>query len=62
MSEHDREDLARRFVDDERVDSLVKKAVRNALSRHKRLGNPIAVWKDGKPVWLPAKDIPHDNP
>jgi hypothetical protein len=62
MSEHDREELAKRFGDDDRVDSLVKLAVRRALFRHKRLGNPIAVWQDGRPVWMPAKDIPIDKP
>jgi hypothetical protein len=62
MSEEDREDLARRFEDDEQVDSLVKQAVRRALMRHKRLGHPVAVWKDGRSVWLPAKDIPTHEP
>jgi hypothetical protein len=27
------------------------------LDRHKRLGNPIVVWRDGKVVWIPAEEI-----
>ena len=33
-------------------------AVREALIRHKRLGNPIAVWRDGRVVWIPPAEIP----
>lgn len=62
MSEQEREELAARFRSDEKVDSLIKQAVRKALFRHKRLGHPVAVWQDGKPIWLPAKDIPIDKP
>ena len=27
------------------------------MIRHKRLGNPIVVWRDGKVVWVPAEEI-----
>lgn len=27
------------------------------LDRHKRLGNPIVVWRDGKVAWVPAEEI-----
>ena len=27
------------------------------LDRHKRLRNPIAVWRDGKVDWIPAEEI-----
>ena len=28
-----------------------------SLDRHKRLGNPIVVWRDGKVVWIPPEEI-----
>jgi hypothetical protein len=34
------------------------RAVRRDMAMHKRLGLSIAVWKDGKAVWLPADQIP----
>ena len=37
-------------------------AVRNALLQHKRAGNPIAVWEDGKVVWIPAEEIDVPDP
>ena len=36
----------------------MRQAVREALQRHKRLGNPIAVWRDGRVVWLSPDEIP----
>jgi hypothetical protein len=33
-------------------------AVREALLRHKRLGNPVAVWREGRVVWLRPEEIP----
>lgn len=47
-----------RFTRDEQVDSAIRRAARNALAEHKRSGNPIAVWKDGKVVEVPAEEIP----
>lgn len=35
-------------------------AMREALLVRKRLGNPIAVWRDGQVAWLPPEDIPVD--
>lgn len=36
----------------------VKEAVARALERHKKLGEPVAVWKDGKVVMLKPSQIP----
>jgi hypothetical protein len=32
-------------------------AVREALLDHKRAGNPVAVWRDGKVVIVPPEEI-----
>ena len=48
------------------ADRAVRKAVREAVLRHKLLGNPIAVWRDGKVVWIPPEEIevppPEEDP
>jgi hypothetical protein len=47
----------------ERVDDLPRilramaEAVREALLNHKRLGNPVAIWQDGRVVWLAPEEI-----
>lgn len=41
----------------------MRQAVRErALQRHKRLGNPIAAWRDGRVVWLSPDEIPTLEP
>lgn len=40
------------------IEAGVKEAVAKALERHKRLGESIAVWKDGQVVIVPPEEIP----
>ncbi len=51
-------DLDAILADTARVEAALRGAVRRALSDHKRAGNPIAVWRDGRVVWLPPEEIP----
>jgi isoaspartyl peptidase/L-asparaginase-like protein (Ntn-hydrolase superfamily) len=46
------------FRDGTEIDEALRRAVREALSRHKKLGNSIAVWRDGKVVIVPPEEIP----
>ena len=43
------------------VEKAVQEAVREALLDHKRAGNPVATWKDGRVVWIPPEEIPVDE-
>lgn len=47
-----------RVGDHSRILEVMREAVREALLRHKRLGNPVAVWREGQVVWLSADEIP----
>jgi hypothetical protein len=40
-----------------KAEMALKEAVAEALAEHKRLGNPIAVWRNGKAVWIPPEEI-----
>jgi hypothetical protein len=40
------------------IEDALARAVREALLRHKRAGNPIAAWRDGQVVWIAPEDIP----
>jgi len=44
------------------IDKALALAVQDALWQHKQLGNPVAFWRDGKVVWLPAEEIPVAKP
>ncbi|HAF24329.1 MAG TPA: hypothetical protein DHU55_14300 [Blastocatellia bacterium] len=39
------------------IERILQVAVQQTLSVHKRLGNPIAIWKDGKVVIVPPEEI-----
>ncbi len=40
------------------MQKVIENAIWNALTRHKKLGESVAVWQDGHVVVLPAEDIP----
>lgn len=50
-------DIDEAFRDGTAIDRALGSAVREALRLHKRLGNPIAVGKDGGVVWIPPEKI-----
>jgi len=49
--------LGGRYLTGEEIDGLVRQAVREAVLDHKRAGNPVAGWKDGKVVIVQPEDI-----
>jgi hypothetical protein len=40
-----------------RAEKALKKAVADAIADHKRFGDPIVIWRDGKVVKIPADKI-----
>lgn len=51
------------FEEGTAIDEAVSEAVRKAVLRHKKLGNPIATLRDGKVIWLQPEEIKlEDNP
>ncbi len=55
-------DIAKIFAEGVEIDAALKRAVREALLTHKRAGNPIAQWRNGRVVWIPPEDIVVDEP
>jgi hypothetical protein len=45
------------IVEAEAIREVLRRAGNQALLMHKRAGNPIVTWKDGKVVWIPAEEI-----
>ena len=45
------------WEDGRAIDRALRQAVREALLRHKKLGESIVIWKDGKVVWVPPEEI-----
>ena len=57
MQETVKKDIGKLFNDREGMDRALARAVRQALLQHKRMGNPVAVWRDGKVVWIAPEEI-----
>ena len=52
-------DLFFRYRDE--INPAYERAVREALLKHKRAGNPVPVERDGKIVMLQPEDIPEED-
>lgn len=59
MSEEN-QPLRERIVDGARIDRALREGVRKALLRHHKLGEAVAVWKDGRVATIPPEDIPRE--
>ncbi len=62
MSTKTKDRLALTPENDRRLEQALRRAVQSALLMHKRAGNPVATWKDGRVVLIPAEAIEIDEP
>ena len=46
------------FLDGKEIDEALRRGVGEAILRHKKLGNSIVIWRDGRVVELPPEEIP----
>jgi hypothetical protein len=42
----------------EQIDQGIKQAIAQAIERHRKLGESISIWQDGKIITLTAEQIP----
>ena len=47
----------KRLTLQDKAEIAMKVAVRKAIAEHKRNGRPIAIWKNGRAVNIPASKI-----
>lgn len=52
-----KKDIHDLFLEGTPIDKALRQGVRDALIRHKKLGNSIVVWRDGKIVHIPPDEI-----
>jgi predicted small metal-binding protein len=59
MSKHQQTKLTNDYVSKhaQEIEKVLQRAVNHALLTHKRLGNPIAVWRDDHVVVVPPEEI-----
>lgn len=57
MIENSRTNAADGDIDSHVIADALRRAAQESLRRHKLLGQPIAIWRDGKAVVIPAEEI-----
>jgi len=40
-----------------KAEKALKKAVAKTIQDHARTGDPIVIWRNGKVMWVPAKQL-----
>ncbi|MEK7470092.1 MAG: hypothetical protein AAB074_22210 [Planctomycetota bacterium] len=53
-------DIAEVFADGDAIDRAMQIGISKARQAHKRAGHPVAEWRDGRVVWVPADEIESD--
>ncbi len=41
----------------DKAEAAMKKAVKEVVAKHKKSGRPLAVWKNGRTVLVPANKV-----
>jgi len=49
-------DILQLFREGKPIDDAMNAAVRDVVLRHKQMGLPLAVWRDGKVVWISPEE------
>jgi len=57
MSVAEKKTIDEPFRDGKEIDSALRNAVQQALLQHKKAGNPVAEWRDGKVILIKPEDI-----
>jgi hypothetical protein len=50
-------DVSTLLEDDNLVGRALERAAHQAIREHRRDGLPLAMWRDGKVVWVPAEEL-----
>lgn len=58
INETRKPDIDKVFADGSLIDKALAESVKKALQEHKRAGNTVAEWRDGKVVLLKPEAIP----
>ena len=45
-----------------KAEKAMKEAVAETIQDHARTGDPLAIWRNGKVVWVPARQLLRPKP
>ena len=57
MNKQPRRSISELMADDKLITDAICRAVREAVLKHARAGQPVATYANGKVVWIPAEEM-----
>lgn len=57
MSDTQKLEIEEILEDTTLIEKTLRRAVREALMHHKRAGNPVVIWKEGRVEWIAPEDL-----
>jgi hypothetical protein len=57
MTEQPLPSIRELLANHELITDAIRRAIREAVLKHARDGNPVATWENGKVVWIPPEEI-----
>jgi hypothetical protein len=57
VNEEPRKSISEMMADNTLIDEAIGRAVREAVLKHARAGQPVATWQNGKVVWISADEV-----
>ena len=57
MKTEQRKDIEKILREGTAVDRAMREAAREAFRRHKQAGVPVALWKNGRTIWVEADEL-----
>jgi hypothetical protein len=58
MNEPRETDLDLILTDRTLIEAALRRAVKEAVEHHRRAGNPVATWRNGRVEWVPPEHLP----
>ena len=50
-------DITKIFNDSQKITAAIMKSIKECIRIHKLMGYPMCVWRNGKVIWIEAKDL-----
>jgi hypothetical protein len=61
MADQPEVDIETAMIDGALIDEAMDEAAANAIEAHRRVGLPLAVWRNGKVEWIDAEEADRER-
>jgi hypothetical protein len=62
VSERERPDILQLFLEGTQIDAALRRSVEQAKQLYRQAGLPMAIWRDGRTVWVSPDELEPEDP